>query len=79
MFSERVASLVGEGEAVIGLKLRETLGWRTAQAEAQAEVLAKEVLQSAEESAQGTKLVFQMAEEAKGVVEDKAKKVKNIA
>ena len=77
MFSERVASLVGE--AVIGLKLRETLGWWTAQAEVRAKVLAKEVLQSAEESALGTKLVFQMAEEAKGVVEDKAKEVKNIA
>ena len=32
-FSEGVASLVGKVEAATGLKLRETLGWRTAQAE----------------------------------------------
>ena len=78
-FSEGIASLVGKVEAATGLKLCETLGWRTARAEARGEMHAKQVLQNVEASAQTAQAATgKKAEEIKEVVEEKAKEVKRL-
>ncbi|EIW54815.1 uncharacterized protein TRAVEDRAFT_39308 [Trametes versicolor FP-101664 SS1] len=70
-FSSGVAALVGRVEEATGLKLRETLGWRD-RVVSGAEVKAREVVETAKESAATVKgVVNTKVEEAKVAVAQK--------